>query len=193
MNAALGSRLAACTVLAAISAAAWAEVVSNDLDQRYSISGTSEAGLRREMSAKGPLGADGRRYDAYTLWHISWRYNYRQDGALCRIGSITTKVEVTMTLPRWDGESAAQDGLRARWRKYFAALTEHENGHRVHGRDAAHEIDAAIARLPGQSNCVALGNAANSLGNQIIHKYNERDLDYDRRTDHGRTQGARFP
>ncbi len=80
-----------------------------------------------------------------------------------------------------------------RWREYLAPLTEHENGHRKHGLDAAREIDRGIGALPAQANCNALGNAANAFGNEILRKYNERDIDYDRTTDHGRTQGARFP
>jgi hypothetical protein len=56
---------------------------------------------------------------------------------LCRIGSVTTDVKVTTTLPEWSDERAAPERLRKRWRDYIAALTEHENGHRVHGTQVA--------------------------------------------------------
>lgn len=186
-------RIAACCVLAGTGLSAYAEVTVSDSVDRYSIRGAHEADLRREMSAKGPKGGDSRRFDAYTRWNITWRYSYRQDGGQCSIDAVTTGIKVTMTLPEWGDESAAQDRLRKRWPEYIAALTGHENGHRKNGLDAAREIDRGIAALPSQPNCGALGAAANALGNQIIRKYNERDLDYDRSTDHGRNQGARFP
>ena len=193
MNTRRATRLAACIVFAGACSVACAEVISNDTVERYPIRGASEAELRFEMSAKGPLGAGGRRFDGYTRWNIAWRYKYRLDGGLCRIDMVTTDVKVTTTLPEWNDERATPERLRKRWREYLAALTEHENGHRAHGMDAAREIDRGIAALPAQASCGALGNAANDLGNQIIRKYNERDLDYDRKTEHGLTQGTRFP
>ena len=193
MNARRAARLVVCLVFASAGPQARAEVVSNDTIERYPIRGASAAGLRIEMSAKGPLGAGGRRFDGYTRWNINWHYQYRQDGAACRIGTVTTDVKVTTILPEWSDERAAPEPLRKRWREYIAALTEHENGHRLHGMDAAREIDRGIAALPAQSSCSALGKAANDLGNQVIRQYNERDLDYDRTTGHGLAQGTRFP
>jgi predicted secreted Zn-dependent protease len=186
-------QIAACCVLAGAGLSTYAEVTVNDSVDRYTILGTHEADLRREMGAKGPKGADSRPYDAYTRWNVSWRYSYRQNGGQCSIDAITTGIKVTMTLPDWSDESEAQDRVRKHWRDYIAALTAHENGHRNNGLDAAREIDRGIAALPSQPNCGALGAAANALGKEIIRKYNERDLDYDRSTDHGRNQGARFP
>jgi predicted secreted Zn-dependent protease len=193
MNARRARRLSAYLVFAGACSGACAEVMTTDTVERYPIRGTSEAELRIEMSAKGPLGASGRRFDGYTRWNINWRYQYRQDGASCGISTVTTDVKVTTTLPEWSDERAAPERLRTRWREYLAALTEHENGHRTHGMDAAREIDRGIAALSAQASCGVLGNAANDLGNQIIRQYNERDLDYDRRTGHGLTQGTRFP
>jgi predicted secreted Zn-dependent protease len=188
----IAKRVAGC-LLATLCSGACAEVITGDTVERYSIRGASDADLRREMNAKGPLGAGGRRFDGHTRWNINWRYTYREDGGTCRINSVTTDLKVVMTMPEWSDERAAPVRLQARWREYVAALTVHENGHRANGIDAAREIDRGISALPAQANCNAMSNAANVLGSQIIRKYNEHDLDYDRSTDHGRTQGARFP
>ena len=37
------------------------------------------------------------------------------------------------------------------------------------------------------------GCAANALGDDLIKEANRKDLDYDASTQHGRSQGARFP
>jgi predicted secreted Zn-dependent protease len=170
-----------------------AAVVPNDAVVHYPIYGANEDELRREMNAKGPTGGGASRYDGYTRWNISWRYQYQSRGGECRLTDIVTDVKVTMTLPDWRNEGAAPERLRSRWRQYLAALTVHEMGHRRHGMDAAREIDHSLGAMPPQADCSALGKAANALGDQIIKKYNERDLEYDRSTGHGRSQNARFP
>ena len=139
------------------------------------------------------MGAGGRRFDGYTRWYVSWRYQYSNSGGSCAIASVTTSVKVTMTLPRWSNESGGNSATRQQWARYLAALEQHEQGHRRHGVEAAHEVDRAIAAMPPAGSCDALGANANALGTSILRKYNQLDLDYDRDTQHGATQGARFP
>jgi hypothetical protein len=38
-----------------------------------------------------------------------------------------------------------------------------------------------------------LDDAANDLGHALIKEANQLDIDYDAQTQHGKTQGARFP
>ncbi len=172
---------------------AQAAVTLSDQVEHYDISGSTPADLRREMSAKGPQGAGGRRFDGYTRWHVSWRYQYSNKTGGCAIASVTTSAKVTITLPRWTNEGSAGGSTRQQWARYLATLEEHEQGHRRNGIDAANEVDRAIAAMPPAGSCDALGANANALGMSILQKYNQRDLDYDRDTNHGATQGARFP
>jgi predicted secreted Zn-dependent protease len=144
------------------------------------------------MSALGPAGTGGR-YDGYTAWQIQWRYDYRASGNACAIAAATVSVRTSIKLPEWRNESTAPAELRAHWRRYLQALTEHENGHRDNGLAAAREIDRGLVALPAQANCNAMGAAANAFGQGILRKYNQRDLDYDSATRHGRTQGANWP
>jgi predicted secreted Zn-dependent protease len=180
-------------VLALCALPANAAVNANERVERYDISGSTPADLRREMNAKGPQGAGGRRFDGYTKWYVSWNYRYHNSGGSCAFASVTTSVSVAITLPRWSNESSAGSDVRRQWARYLAALEQHEQGHRRHGIDAANEIDRAIAAMPPAGNCDALGANANALGAGILQKYNQRGLDYDRDTRHGATQGARFP
>lgn len=170
-----------------------AEVTLREDTRHYTIRGATAAELRGEMDAKGPRGGDGRRYDGYTRWHVAWRYRYRTQGGQCFIDRVATTVDVTFTMPQWANEGFGSTELRRRWRQYLVALQQHENGHRRHGVEAAGEIDRGIAGLAPRASCESLGAAADALGHQVIRQYNQRDLDYDRTTDHGRTQGARFP
>lgn len=181
--------IAACLCVSPVQAA----VTLSDHVEHYNILGSTPADLRREMNAKGPQGAGGKRFDGYTRWQVSWRYQYKNTAGGCAIASVATSAKVTMTLPRWTSESSASGDIRRQWPRYLAALKEHEQGHRRHGIDAANEVDRAIATIPPAGSCDVLGASANALGMSILKKYNQRDLDYDRDTNHGATQGARFP
>jgi predicted secreted Zn-dependent protease len=170
-----------------------ATVDISDQVEHYAIGGSTPAELRREMNAKRPPASDGRRFDGHTRWHVSWRYRYHNSGSGCTIAFVSTSLKMTITLPKWSNESGADNATRQQWSRYFAALELHEQGHRRHGVDAANDIDRAIAAMPPAGDCDALGSAANVLGKRILQKYNQRDVDYDRDTRHGATQGARFP
>jgi predicted secreted Zn-dependent protease len=76
---------------------------------------------------------------------------------------------------------------------YSEKLLLHEKGHAQNAIDAARRIDEGIAALGPQSSCVDLGRAANRLGYSLIEAAKQWDIEYDLRTRHGATQGARFP
>jgi predicted secreted Zn-dependent protease len=171
----------------------YAAVSIDDQTARYTIEGVTPSDLRREMNSKGPADAGGRRFDGYTRWYVSWRYQYNSTAGRCAIASVTTNLKVTITLPQWGSESRANSAVRQQWARYLGALEQHEQGHRRNGIDAANEIDHAIAAMPPAANCDTLGTKANALGAGILNKFKQRDLDYDRDTRHGATQGARFP
>ncbi len=172
--------------------AAPAAVNSRDVRETYSISGGSAVELRRQMNTLGPPGPGGR-FAGYTTWNIEWLFEYRRDGTGCAIAGVAVDLKTVIVLPEWRNEAAAPADLRARWRQFMKALTDHEYGHRDHGMAAAREIDRGIAALPAHPNCDALGAAANALGARILRQYNQRDLDYGRSTGHGRLQGATWP
>jgi predicted secreted Zn-dependent protease len=48
-------------------------------------------------------------------------------------------------------------------------------------------------KLPGEPNCDRMGQVANELGRKLVKEANQQDIDYDAKTRHGATQGARFP
>jgi predicted secreted Zn-dependent protease len=52
------------------------------------------------------------------------------------------------------------------------------------------EIDAAVLAVKPASNCEDLATGANAAAEAIVAKYQALDAEYDRKTDHGRSQGA---
>ena len=74
--------------------------------------------------------------------------------------------------------------------QYQSALLKHEQGHKDSGLYAAREIEQKLRSLGACKDCKNLEQAANQTATQIIKKYNERDKNYDLKTDHGRLQGV---
>jgi len=162
------------------------------LHDDYEIAGGSAAALRQQMNQDGPA-EQGRHYDAHTDWNVKWAYPFDRSNGRCATGPVTVTLTITYRLPVWDGESGAPPDLLEKWHTYMQALRTHEDGHAEHGRDAADEVIAALSGLPPADACPAMDSAANSTARAITDRYAAEDVTYDRDTNHGATQGARFP
>jgi predicted secreted Zn-dependent protease len=51
-------------------------------------------------------------------------------------------------------------------------------------------VEKALLNLGSFPNCQKLESAANQKGHLILQQYVQRDIDYDKRTDHGRLEGV---
>ncbi|HIK55962.1 MAG TPA: DUF922 domain-containing protein [Synechococcales cyanobacterium M55_K2018_004] len=160
----------------------------------YNIVGDTAEALRSQMSQFGPEDRNtGRRFDGFTSWNVDWKYTYKTIHGECFIERPVVKTDIEITLPKWIPSSSAQTGLVERWNRYIAALTEHENGHRDHGILAGRAVAQMLSQLQGTSSCQELVTLADQSGAQIVQRYAQADMDYDRETGHGATQGAVFP
>lgn len=160
----------------------------------YTITGSTAQQLRQQMNQKGHIDPlSGRRYDAYTGWQISWYYNTTLNNNQCKLHSAKVNTTITFTLPQWKIPSNASQALQTKWNKYINALIQHEKGHEQNGILASNEILQRLQTIPSNPSCETLKQNANQLANQVIKKYNQKDITYDKMTKHGITQGAIFP
>ena len=164
----------------------------------YDIRGRNSAELRAAMDAKGPLNkALGKRFDARTDWAIECS-SFECDPAFAekgiyRLSKWTLKLEAKIILPRWEN---ARDGLpfqRRQWQVYQARLQLHEAGHVKLAEQATNALDKDFATLGIFPSRKKLESAMNARAEKILRQYTARHVEYDRRTRHGKTQGARFP
>ena len=156
----------------------------------YYIDGPSATVLAAQLEQNGPVGTDGNRYAGRTRWDIQWKLRPQQQGTACVMRDVAVAVGIARTLPRWRGEDKGAGALKARWTRFLAALQRHQDGHKEHGLKAGKEIEAAVHAVKPASNCEDLEAAANAAANAIVAKFQALDQEYDRRTDHGRNQGA---
>jgi predicted secreted Zn-dependent protease len=158
--------------------------VPNATMQYYDLTGTSVAQLRASMDAQGPVDSSGRRNDAFTTWNIDWTWPLTGDGA-CILSGATITDTITVTFPRWLPTTAAPASLIVRWNTYESALVTHESGHVSFVVATAADVLAAIKG----ATCATAEAAAQA----VVTRIRQHDVDYDTETDHGATQGARFP
>ena len=156
----------------------------------YYVNGPSASLLAAQIDRNGPPGADGKRYAGKTKWDVQWKFKHEQHGAICGMKEVAVAIGVAQTLPKWRSEAQGAAALKTRWQQFIEALRRHEDGHKDHGLAAGKEIETALLAAEPASNCEALAAAANSVANAIVMKYQKLDQDYDRKTDHGRSQGA---
>jgi len=159
----------------------------------YEIRGETAEQLRQAMNAQGTLWKNGKTYDAFTSWNVSWTFERRTGKDGCYVDSVRTIVKVRHRFPRWRDRPFAPMDLQEKWGAYMKALKEHEDGHKDIAVGAAREIEWALAGLDASPNCEEIRIRANALAREILGKYEEQEAAYDAITRFGETQGAVFP
>lgn len=147
--------------------------------------------LLQMLDRATPIQRDGRRFHGYAAWELRWHFSWQPtaDGR-CRIGEVNTQLSAEITLPNLRGvpPAAAQP-----FENYLNALREHELGHFRIAQTAARRVDQGIRALPEMASCEALEQTANALGQRLSQQARQEELNYDRQTQFGRTQGAWLP
>jgi len=156
----------------------------------YYVDGPSATVLAAQIDQNGPPGADGERHAGKTKWDVQWKLRHEQHGVTCGMKEVAVAVGIAQTLPKWRGEAEGAAALKTRWQQFADALKRHEDGHKDHGLAAGKEIEVALLDAKPASNCEDLAVSANSAAKAIVKKYQKLNEDYDRKTDHGRSQGA---
>lgn len=174
-------------VLTLMSVAVLADVQSKLDWQHYPVRINQAETLAQALDRSSPIRSRGLVYHATTDWQVQWRFWWQNANEGCVIKRVRTEVSVQIQLPQLVAGTAAQ---QTEFADYLDALTLHEAGHQQLALDAAEAIDLALQQFPVAGSCAALETDANALGQQLLQRFREREYDYDRRTNHGQTQGA---
>ncbi len=153
----------------------------------YVISPKSSYDILSGLNSATPIQKNGESFHAYTDSYIRWQFQWNTKNGYCAISSVDVTVDIAFTLPKL--RSAPKDVI-AIWKNWYPNLLRHENGHKGHAVEIAEEIERKIAKLPKEKNCKLLENNANKLGHRLLIKLRQMDKAYDKRTNHGETEGA---
>ncbi len=151
----------------------------------YDVSGSTADEIRRSLLARQPRDPnDGMPVAALSSWSIHWSWRASSDGG-CDLSKPSIDFRGRTLLPRLVGERDLDPELRARWRAFLAAVHAHEARHVRYAYEHRKDVAAAIRA----SDCANADVAAAAAVRAIA----QRDVDYDRTTHHGVTEGAVFP
>jgi predicted secreted Zn-dependent protease len=190
----LGRRLGRLAVAAAVLALLCPALVQaqNKLVWRtnyYSVQGASLGEIHRSMDQSRPW-KEPANLSGLTEWRIEWRFELTPAEGGCRCSSFTTTTTITNTLPRWTPPAEAPEELKAAWTRFIKALGEHEDGHSRLALAALADLHKRIKELGPEPVCDGLRKRINDLAGRVIDENRQREKDYDRRTQHGATQGV---
>lgn len=149
----------------------------------YEVSGRSRRAVREAMQRVRPRDLNGDAHDAIVLWRYSFQMHGGPRG--CEPARSEVLLAVTVVLPDLATPERLNRADRAAWNTYFERLAEHETNHLRIAERGAERLEEVMRAAP---DCGAARTAA-AAENEAIGAAN---TEYDRLTQHGRTEGAVF-
>ncbi|RXJ68707.1 hypothetical protein CS022_24075 [Veronia nyctiphanis] len=105
----------------------------------------------------------------------------------CQIARVETTLSITYTMPKLISSNPDVKRVFNRW---YRRLDLHEKGHAKLAKNAATKIDRLILAMSPRKSFKQLGKEANELGHVILNQLKMENKVYDKRTQHGCTQGG---
>lgn len=183
--------LAALLPLAAMPA--FAQVKNEFNIEYFVVRGATIEQLRDEANTRGPVGSSGHRVEANTRSRIAWRFKIRQSASVCTVHDVQVDLAIRMILPKWERPADADPLLVAYWDRYLTALRLHEDGHRFRAEAAAWDVRRALMAASTPGSCDNLRNRLDSKAKALLDDLKKRQVEYDRETGNGKTQGVWLP
>ncbi|SEK72406.1 Predicted secreted Zn-dependent protease [Pseudoxanthomonas sp. GM95] len=158
-------------------------------DRQYTVTGGTIEQLRADLDAKGVTDDAGQFYNGTATTGLGYTYRFREQAGSCGVADVRVLLQVLLTTPVWRERWKAPSALATTWDRYLSALQTHEDGHISIARQAADRLGTQVEGLSAPS-CPALEARAKSLRDEAMDALKRAHADYDRSTQHGRTQGA---
>lgn len=157
----------------------------------YVVRGRTAEEILLSLRRRGPK-ADGAEFFGLTETQMAFTYNTVQGEAGCTLEGLRLDLHVAVTLPEWQDRARAPRTLAREWDRFERALRQHEDTHREIAERGAREA-YHVLRSMRQPSCEGIDEAARELATRVRERNEARQHAYDRRTRHGRTEGAVWP
>lgn len=157
--------------------------------ENYPIHGGSMEEVMESMELNAPPELEG--HFARTKWNVIWEYKLGgMEGEGCLITGSNVKLDVTFFMPEWREASSSDGKTRKKWEKFVNRLQRHEDGHMRIGLEAARGVEKVLSGMGTKKNCQEIKQLANQKADALISSKKQEEISYDKRTRHGRWQGA---
>lgn len=132
------------------------------------------------------------RYYARTDWYLTGDWFWKPSASGCELTGAQVMVAVTMTLPALTTVDAPAE-VQTQWNQFIDNTITHESVHVKLAYDGARNYQRELSQLAPTTNCDLLQNRLNEIFRKNFDQIDRANVDYDKRTKHGETQGAIFP
>jgi predicted secreted Zn-dependent protease len=152
----------------------------------YDVQPRHGQGLFSAVQAASPIRQDNEIFQGFTNSKIGWSLQTQSNGALCHFSAIAVTINTTITLPVL---RSAKSSAQKEFAVFLQALQQHELGHLQLNQATAKQLEYRLHQLPARGDCQALLDEADAIGTQLMQTMAAVNKEYDRRTQHGKTQG----
>ena len=156
----------------------------------YSFTADDLRSAHTNMFAASPILISERKFSGVMKWEWEWRAKYDTSGGQCAPERVVTRAASTITLPKWENYDEASYTERREWDRAQKVLLRHEKKHERIAKMAVAEFERKANGLPAEEDCEAMTARINQLFDHYMALANHQNRSYDKRTDHGRTEGA---
>lgn len=181
-----GAALALATMLSAPVPSRTAIVSTQLVIRSYRPKGQHSRAIEHSLRVRGPIDSRGNSRDAFTRWTIKWRWP-EGSGKLIDPDRIKISLRSEIILPRLSRQIEKKNPA---WRIYHQALVRHELNH-FHFALAGSELLARKYEEAARLGSISAGDAQH-IAREVVKQVRKNDQDYDRITDHGRSEGIRW-
>lgn len=157
----------------------------------YPIRGDSMDRIRDQLRDHGPW-TEGYGHGR-TRSNFEVRTDLESDERGCHLVGLELLLEITVTLPEWQPGPRAPDELLDQWAMSLERLVRHEQGHRQHAIDAAHQLYRSLLRIPMQDSCLRAQRKVDDQVRNAISRLRMRGMIYDERTRNGLAESRASP
>ncbi len=160
----------------------------------YNVQGQSVKEIHQSLEANALSDPHeiGKRFYARTDWYLSAKWFYVPTARGCEVERAQVSIIVTMTLPALVTTNVAPE-VQARWNTFLNNTVQHEREHVKIAYDGARDYQRQLGNYPPAVNCTAIQSQLQNLFRQHYDLIDRTNVEYDRKTQHGITQGAVFP
>lgn len=166
--------------------------VSEKIDDFYQINASTEGQIFYQLNNCVPYNK-GEPAVGITYTNFNRKFDYNDfGGQVCNIKNVAVGVHSTVLYPRWNTSDGTNNYLINKWNTYMKNLRIHEEVHVSIGNKYSKIYYDYLKQLSDSQICVASVAVMDAKQDEIAKEMDDANIEYDRVTNHGRTQGASF-
>ena len=157
----------------------------------YDVEGADASELSASLSERSPsIGA--QRFYGLTEWEVNAEYRWVEHATGCTLEDVRIRLVIQTHLPRRPSRGGIDAQTRRDWDRFVRDLGAHESHHRDLIAAAGDAMRWKLVSLR-EAECRTMERAAQLALAASIEETKARNDDFDRQTQHGRTQGVIWP